>query len=357
MNTCNLILHVSFPIEQSLSLPLHHPTPTRRVRLRLDPLLVSLHIPRKWLHMPIIAHPQARADILQHRHIVTHHQHPARELPQRLAQRIHGLDVQMIARLVQHEDMRVRQTQARERDAGFLAPRQQIHLLQRGGPRDAERAQVAPVLLIRFARVRARHEGDGARVHIQRVDVVLREETDAEAWVLRDEALAGFQLADEEFEHGGLPRAVGPHDADAGVELDVQVDVGEERVFVLGVPERDPGHLDDGRAQLLDVGEAEVDLVFGLGGLEDGHLLELLDAGLGFGGFGGVVAELVDEGLEVLALDHLVLVLAFGRLAALFLGGVEGVEVGAFVVVEPLAVLVDDVGGYFVEEGTVMGDH
>ena len=216
---------------------------------------------------------------------------------------------------------------------------------------------MAPVLLVRFARVVARHEGDGAGIHVQRVDVVLCEEADAEAWVLRDESLRGFQLADEEFQHGGFSRAVGAHDADAGVELDVQVDVGEERFLVLGVPERDPGHLDDGRAQLFDVREAEVDLVFGLGGLEDGHLLELLDAGLGFGGFGGVVAEFVDEGLEVLALDHLVLVLAFRGLAALFLGGVEGVEVGAFVVVEALAVLVDDVGGYFVEEGTVMGDY
>lgn len=57
------------------------------------------------------------------------------------------------------------------------------------------------------------------------------------------------------------------------------------------------------------------------------------------------------------ALDHLVIVFAFGGFAALFFGGVEGVEVGAFVVVEAFGVLVDDVGSDLVEEGTVVGDN
>jgi hypothetical protein len=90
--------------------------------------------------------------------------------------------------------------------------------------------------------------------------------------------------------------------------------------------------------------------VFCFGGGEDGHALELFDAGLGFGGFGGVVAEFVDEcwegglvrregeggfdkgvemgegcTLEMGALDHLVVVFAFGGLAAFFFGAVEGV--------------------------------
>ena len=56
------------------------------------------------------------------------------------------------------------------------------------------------------------------------------------------------------------------------------------------------------------------------------------------------------------ALGHLVLVLSFGGFAALFLCRVEGVEVGAFVVIEAFGVLVDYVCGYFVEEGSVVGD-
>ena len=253
----------------------------------------------------------------------------------------------MIGRFVQDEDMRVRQTQTRKRDAGLLAAGQEGHFLQSRRARDAKGAQVPAVLLVLLARVVFRHEGDGADGHVEGVDVVLGEEADAQAGVLGDESRRGLEVADEEFEDGGFARAVGADDADARVELDVQIDVLEER-SVGRVAEGDARHLDDGRRELLHLGEFEVHRVLAFRGFQDGHLLELLDARLGFGRFGGVVAEFVDEGLQVGSLGHLVLVLAFGRLAALFFGGVEGVEVGAFVVVEAFGVLVDYIGGHFV---------
>ena len=97
--------------------------------------------------------------------------------------------------------------------------------------------------------------------------------------------------------------------------------------------------------------------VFALRRLQDRHFLQFLDAGLGFGGFGGVIAEFVDEGLEVSALGHLVFVFAFGGFAALFFGGIEGSEVGAFIIVKALRVLVDYVCCYFVKEGSVVGNY
>lgn len=157
---------------------------------------------------------------------MTDHEHAALEGPECARQRIHGLDIEMIRRFVQHEDVRVRQTQTRERDAGFLAAGQEGHFLQARGAGDAEGAQVAAVLLVLLARVCFGHEADGAGGHVEGVDVVLGEEADAEAGVLGDEAEGGLELADEEFEDGGFAGAVGAYDADAGVELDVQVDVG-----------------------------------------------------------------------------------------------------------------------------------
>ena len=216
------------------------------IRLRHDTLLVSLDIARKRLHAAIITDPQTRAHVLQHGDIMTDHEHAALERPQRARERVHGLDVQMVGRFVQDEDVRVRQTQARERDAGFLAARQEGHLLQAGGAGDAEGAEVPAVLLVLLAGVGFGHEADGAGGHVEGVDVVLGEEADAQAGVLGDEADGGLELADEEFEDGGFAGAVGADDADAGVELDVQVDVGEERLFVRRVAEGDSGHLDDG---------------------------------------------------------------------------------------------------------------
>ena len=106
--------------------------------------------------------------------------------------------------------------------------------------------------------------------------------------------------------------------------MDVEIYVAEKG-FGGFVAEGDTAHLDDGRGEFFDVREAEVHSVCAFGGFEDGHFFEFLDARLGFGGFGGVVAELVDEGLEVGALDHLVVVFTFGGLATFFFGGVEGV--------------------------------
>ena len=99
-----------------------------------------------------------------------------------------------------------------------------------------------------------------------------------------------------------------------------------------------------------------MDGVLALWSLKYGHLFEFLDARLSFRGFGSVVAEFVDESLEMGTLGHLVFVLAFGRLATLFFGSVKGVKVGAFVVIEAFRVLVDYVGCHFVQEGSVVGD-
>lgn len=286
---------------------------------------------------------------------MTDHEHASLERPERGRQGVHGLDVEMVGRLVQDEDVRVRQAQARERDAGLLAAGQEGHFLQARSARDAEGAQVAAVLLVLLARVVLRHEGDGAGVHVQGVDVVLGEEADAQARVLGYQPDRGLELADEEFEDRGFARAVGADDADAGVELDVEVDVFEER-FVGRVAEGDARHLDDGGRELLHLGEFEVDRVLAFRGLQYGHLLEFLDPRLGFRRFGGVVAEFVDECLQVGSLGHLVLILAFGRLAALFFGSVEGVEVGTFVVVEAFRVLVYYIGRHFIQEGPVVGD-
>ena len=185
--------------------------------------------------------------------------------------------------------------------------------------------------------------------------MVLGEETDSEPGVLRYEADRGLELADEEFEDGGFAGAIGTDDADAGVELNVQIYVFEEGLFGR-VAEGDTAHLYDRWRELLHVGEPEVDGVLAFWGFQYGHLLEFLDPRLSFRRLGGVVAKLVNECLQMSTLGHLVLILAFGRLAALFFGGVKGVEIGAFVIVKTLGVLVDDVGCYFIQESSVVGD-
>ena len=162
---------------------------------------------------------------------MTNHQHASLERPQRTRQRIHGLNIKMIGRFVQNKDMRIRKTQTRERNSGFLTSGQQSHFLQASRPCDAESSQVASVFLVLFTGIVLRHEADGAGVHVEGVDVVLGEEANSQTRVLGYEADRGLELADEEFEDGSFACAVGADDADAGVELDVEVDVLEEGFF------------------------------------------------------------------------------------------------------------------------------
>lgn len=135
--------------------------------------------------------------------------------------------------------------------------------------------------------------------------------------------------------------------------MDVEVDIFEKDL-VGTVAKGDIIHLYDGRRELFDIGKFEVYSVDTLGRVEDWHALQFLDAGLRFGTLCGVVAELVDERLQMSAFAHLLLVLSLRGLAALFFGRVERVEVCTFVVIETFRVLVNDVCGNFVQEGSVV---
>ena len=133
----------------------------------------------------------------------------------------------MIGRFVENENVRVGETKTGERNAGFLAAGQEGHFLQAGSAGDAKGAEMTAVFFVRLAVVVFRHEGYGRGVHVKSVDVVLGKETDAQARVLADKTFCWGELADEEFEDGGFAGAVGTDDADAGVELDVEVDVSK----------------------------------------------------------------------------------------------------------------------------------
>lgn len=238
----------------------------RGVSLRSDALLVLLDVAGELPDGAVLADPQTGTDGLQHGDVVGNHEDAALELVEGPRQGVHGLDIEVVGRLVEDEDVGLGEGEAGERHAGLLTTGQHGHLLQAGRAGDAEGAQLAAVLLVGAARVHLGHEADGAHGQVERVDVVLREEPDAQPRVLRDEALGRRQLADEQLEDRRLTGAVGADDADPGVELHVEVDVPEEYV-VRGVPERDARHLDDGRRELLHFGEPELHAVFGLGGL------------------------------------------------------------------------------------------
>jgi len=119
------------------------------------------------------------------------------------------------------------------------------------------------------------------------------------------------------------------------------------------IAKRHVDELQNGRRQLLGIGERQVDGVLLDDGRDDRHLLERLDAALCHAGALGVVAELVDELLNVRSL-HLLRV--EGLLHHADLLGCHLLErvVVALVVREVLVVQMDNVGRDAVQELALM---
>jgi len=85
-----------------------------------NPFLVRLDVPRKRFHRSVIAHPQVSAHVRQHRDVVRHHEHASPKLSQCVAERVHRLNVQVVRRLVQHEDVWILQAEAGKGHATFF---------------------------------------------------------------------------------------------------------------------------------------------------------------------------------------------------------------------------------------------
>src|SRR3569833_2989141 len=159
---------------------------TSGVGLGGDPLLVHLHVAGELLDGAAVADPEAGADGLQHGDVVADHEHAALEGLEGVGEGVHGLDVEVVGRLVEHEDVGVGEGEAGEGDAALLTSRQHLHLLQARGAGDAEGAQLAAVLLVGAARVGAALYADARDGVVVGVYVVLGYDAHALARVLLD---------------------------------------------------------------------------------------------------------------------------------------------------------------------------
>ena len=179
-----------------------------------------------------------------------------------------------------------------------LAPGQLGHLAVGRVAGEAERAQhraqVAPWLLA---------EGgaellDDRAVGVEHLGLVLAEPGQVDVGAPLDGAGQRLQLAGQQAQQGGLAGPVRAHEGQLATPLDHQVDAVEHDLAVVaGVGTVQLGHHPAG-APRLGEGEADLQLLAG----RHRHRLELLerlDAALDLPGLGRLVAEAVDERLDV----------------------------------------------------------
>ncbi len=140
--------------------------------------------------------------------IVRDGHHAALKLIDGHDQRVDRLEVQVVGRLVQNQQVRPRKSDDGERDARFLPTRQCGDLLKRQVARDAKAAEVATQLLRRCRGKERHHELERRLLEIQLVHVVLREARDARIAAELDPAVDGRQLAHDELDQCRLADAV-----------------------------------------------------------------------------------------------------------------------------------------------------
>ena len=135
----------------------------------------------------------------------------------------------------------------------------------------------------------------------------------------------GLFLLAEEADESGFACAVGSDEGDAVAAFDGEVDVFEDEFFAgwssidgHGVDLFEIVDFEHGAAGGGRLRDGEVDGGFFFGDLDALDLFELLDAGLDLLGFGGLVAEAVDEGFEGLDAVALIFVGVHQLRAALF---------------------------------------
>src|SRR4051794_27775699 len=248
---------------------------------------------------------RARADGVEQRAVVRDEQQRPRELRQRVLERLARVEVEVVGRLVEHEDVGAGLHQDRQRQALALAPAQPgdrlLGLLAAEQEAPEQRAGLVGRELRRA--LAGLEHGPGRADRLGVLGQV------ADLHVVAAPQLAAGQrgVADERVQQRRLARPVGPDERDvlAALEPELRVleqDAGRVRSdFDAAVDE-----LEDHAPAALDRLEREGELALvARVALDAVDLRQLLDAILGLARLAGLVAKALDEALHALDLPVL----------------------------------------------------
>ena len=218
----------------------------------------------------------------------------------------------------------------------------------------AESAEMAAQLGLVLLGPQVRQLRQGAAIVGQGIGLVLGEVADAQLAGADRLARFRFELAGQQAHEGRLAVAVGAQQRDAVLAVDAQPQARQNRAAGF-VADGDIVQRDQWRRQGFRLGEAEAWHLL----LDDAgdrlHACQGLEARLGLARLGGLVAEAVDEGLDMLALGLLARVHGRDALQPRPAGRLEAVVV-AVVERQPAAFEVHGLFRHGVQQAAVVGD-
>ena len=149
-------------------------------------------------------------------------QHRAGKIGQRLYQRIARINVQMVARFVQNQQLRRVARGQRQQQPGFFTTGQIFHRCFGPVGIQTESGELSTHLRWRGARQGAGHVQDGRVVHRQIVFLVLGEIPHAQPRAAAHFPAHRFQPPGKQFCKGRFAVAVGAEQRDPVIHIDVQ---------------------------------------------------------------------------------------------------------------------------------------
>ena len=280
-------------------------------------------------------------------------QRPVKGL-ERLLQHVLRLDVHVVGRLVEDQEVVALQHQFRHPEPGPLAAAQHRHALVDVFPAEEERSQDIPQFCADIPHRDPVQGTEDGLLFVEHIFLVLSVVT--YVYIMSYFRFAGerLQLAGDRPDQGGLALAVASDQGHFLPALDLHVGVRKDHLARVphGQVRRLVGHV----AAALRRRELERDArVVRLIDFQTVQALQRLDARLHLVGLGRLVAEFIDKLLGLL--DHPLLVLVGGRLLGQALGAQRQIlAVGHFIVMDVPQHDLHGARGHIVQELPVVAD-
>ena len=205
---------------------------------------------------PLLDRERPLRDGVDQRAVVRDEQHRSGEGFERRFERLARFEVEVVRRLVEHEEVRARRDDVGEREAPALAAGQHrdglLVLVPAGEEEAAEQRLRLRALEARRPLRRLEHG-----VPLVELDLLLREVADLDGVPDANAALFGLALADERAQERRLPCAVRADERDVLAALERERRVVQQ--LALADPQRDVVRLDDGPPAARRVDEAEAE--------------------------------------------------------------------------------------------------
>jgi hypothetical protein len=303
-------------------------------------LAVVFEVTVKGLDLLLVYNKQTVAQSVEEVLIVRHNNKTTLKVVERNNQSIDSIEIQMISRLIQHQDVRLFPSNDRKRNARLLSSGKQIHRAQSQVVTDTKRTEMLTELFGRYVGVTSHHLLNSRHLQVETIHVMLSENTNAKTVVNETVTITNLEFSTKGLHEGGLTSTVGTDKRNTSVQVNVDVhllqNVMRRIVTNVGLIEAHKW----GR-NLFRVGEHENDVRV-LNDISDQiNLLDGLDTRLDKSSTLGVESELVNELLDV---GNLVCLSGLGRfliLCPVILCFLESIEI-TLVVGEFHSLEVDD---------------